>query len=203
MEPRYRPYRARLPASRGASRDAAAAAAAHHAPGAQLSRPGARGWTGRCGPRSPPSPTRPPGQTASGWGNRPGAAMFAERGKDGAGAPDVYRPFTAPGQYAPTVLPAASSWGAVRPFALESGSSGRPPPRAHEPRVGEGLQRSESMGAKTGSTRTAEQTDIARFWEMMGAACYFPMVRQRTVGETPGQRAPLRPATRRKPWTTR
>ena len=34
------------------------------------------------------------------------------------------------------------------------------------------------MGAKTGSARTAEQTDIARFWELTGPATYNPVVRQ-------------------------
>jgi hypothetical protein len=34
------------------------------------------------------------------------------------------------------------------------------------------------MGAKTGSSRTAEQTDIARFWELTGPATYNPVARQ-------------------------
>src|SRR6185503_4972918 len=34
------------------------------------------------------------------------------------------------------------------------------------------------MGAKTGSARSAEQTDIARFWELTGPATYNPLVRQ-------------------------
>src|SRR5262245_66039163 len=34
------------------------------------------------------------------------------------------------------------------------------------------------MGAKTGSGRNAEQTDIARFWELTGPATYNPVVRQ-------------------------
>jgi len=37
------------------------------------------------------------------------------------------------------------------------------------------------MGAKTGSARTAEQTEIARFWELTGPATYNPLVRQLSV----------------------
>src|SRR4029453_11537449 len=38
-------------------------------------------------------------------------------------------------------------------------------------------------GAKTGSARSAEQTEIARFWEMIGAAAYNPLVRQLSVAK--------------------
>lgn len=34
------------------------------------------------------------------------------------------------------------------------------------------------MGAKTGSARTAEQTDIARFWALVGPTTYNPVARQ-------------------------
>ena len=34
------------------------------------------------------------------------------------------------------------------------------------------------MGARTGSARTPEQTDIARFWQLTGAATYNPVTRQ-------------------------
>ena len=34
------------------------------------------------------------------------------------------------------------------------------------------------MGAKTGSGRTAEQTDIARLWELTGSGLHNPVARQ-------------------------
>src|SRR6185503_2705667 len=92
----------------------------------------------------------------------------------------TYRPFTAAGKYVPTVLPAASRWGAVKPFALKAGDQFRPPaPYAlSSAEWAKDYNEIKRMGAKTGSARSAEQSDIARFWELTGPACYDPMVRQ-------------------------
>jgi hypothetical protein len=80
----------------------------------------------------------------------------------------------------PTALPVASNWSGVRPFGLKSGSQFRPP--APYALTSEAWARDynevKRMGAKVGSGRSAEQTDIARFWEMTGAATYHPIVRQ-------------------------
>jgi PAP2 superfamily protein len=179
IEPRYRPYRARLSAESGASVDAAAAAAAHYLlvriypdqakeldKALQASLAVVTDETSR----------------ASGirLGEQAGAAMLAERTKDGTGGPDSYRPFTAAGQYVPTVLPAASGWGRVRPFALKSGNQFRPgaPYALTSPEWAKDYNEVKRMGAKMGSARSPEQTDIARFWELTGAATYNPLVRQ-------------------------
>jgi hypothetical protein len=106
--------------------------------------------------------------------------MLAARSKDGRGAPDTYRPYTAPGQYVPTVLPAASGWAAVQPFALKSANQFRPaaPYALTSAQWAKDYDEVKRMGAKAGSARSAEQSEIARFWELTGAACYFPVVRQ-------------------------
>jgi PAP2 superfamily protein len=178
IDARYRPYRARLAAEPGASREAAAAAAAHYLlvriypdqakemdKALQASLADVTDETARI------NGTR--------LGERAGAAMLAERSNDGAAGPDTYRPFTAPGKYVPTVLPAASRWGSVRPFALKSADQYRPP----APYALTGAEWAKDydevkrMGAKSGSARSAEQTDVARFWELTGAATYNPLVR--------------------------
>jgi len=179
IEPRYRPYRARLPAQAGASHDAAAAAAAHYL----LARiyPDQAKELDKALQASLAAVTDATSK-ANGirLGEQAGAAMLAERSKDGRGAPDTYRPYTAPGQYVPTVLPAASSWGAVRPFALKSGDQFRPaaPYALTSAEWAKDCNEVKRMGAKAGSARSAEQTDIARFWELTGAATYNPIVRQ-------------------------
>ena len=179
IEPRYRPYRARLPAAPGASPDAAAASAAHYV----LVRvyPGQVKELDKALQASLSAVTDATSR-ANGirLGEQSGAAMLAERSKDGMGAPDTYRPFTAPGQYVPTVLPAVSSWGAVRPFALKSANQFRPaaPYALSSAQWAKDYDEVKRMGAKAGSARSAEQTEIARFWELTGAACYFPIVRQ-------------------------
>ena len=179
IDGRYRPYRARLAAEPGASREAAAAAAAHYllvrlypdqkkemdktlqASLAAVADEGARAKGVRLGERA-------------------GAAMLAERSNDGAAAPDTYRPFTAPGKYVPTVLPAASHWGAVQPFALKSGDQFRPsaPYALTSPQWARDYNEVKRMGGKTASARSAEQSAIAQFWELTGAATYNPLVRQ-------------------------
>jgi len=102
------------------------------------------------------------------------------RASDGAAGPDTYRPFTAPGRYVPTVLPAASRWGSVRPFALKSGDQFRPaaPYALSSAEWAKDYDEVKRMGAKAGSARSAEQTDIARFWELTGPATYNPLARQ-------------------------
>ena len=178
IDGRYRPYRTRLPAEPGASQDAAAAAAAHYLlvriypdqakemdKALQASLAAVKDETART--------------SGIRLGERAGAAMLAERSNDGAGGPDTYRPFTAPGKYVPTVLPAASRWGSVRPFALKSGDQFRPaaPYALTSAEWAKDYAEIKRMGAKAGSARSPEQTDIARFWELTGAATYNPLVR--------------------------
>jgi hypothetical protein len=187
IEPRYRPYRARLPAEPGASPDAAAAAAAHYL----LVRiyPDQAKEMDKALQASLASITDAASR-ANGirLGEQAGAAMLAERSKDGRGGPDTYRPHAAPGQYVPTVLPAASGWAAVRPFALKSANQFRPadPYALSSPKWAKDYNEVKRMGAKTGSARSAEQTEIASFWELTGAATYNPLVGQLSAAKRLG-----------------
>lgn len=184
IEPRYRPYRARLAAEPDTSRDAAAAVAAHYvmvrvypAQKKELDKALQASLNAVAEGASKASGIR--------LGEQAGAAMLVERGKDGTGGPDTYRPHTTPGKYVPTVLPVASGWGAVRPFALKSGDQFRPgAPYALTSAAWEkDYNEVKRMGAKVGSARSAEQTDIARFWELTGAATYNPLTRQLTAAK--------------------
>ena len=179
IDARYRPYRARLPAEPGASREAAAASAAHYVlvriypdQSKEMDKALQASLSAVADERARQNGVR--------LGERAGAAMLAERSVDGAGGPDTYRPFAAPGKYVPTVLAAASGWGGVKPFALKSGDQFRPAaPYALSSREwAKDYDEVKRMGAKTGSARSAEQTDIARFWELTGPATYNPLVRQ-------------------------
>jgi hypothetical protein len=179
IDGRYRPYRARLVAEPGVSRDAAAATAAHHVlvrfypdQAKELDKALQASLTAIADETASAKGVR--------LGERAGAAMLAERASDGAAGPDTYRPFTAPGKYVPTVLPAASRWGSVKPFALKSSDQFRPPaPYAlTSAEWAKDYNEIKRMGAKAGSARSAEQSDIARFWELTGPACYDPLLRQ-------------------------
>ena len=179
IEPRYSPYRARLRAEPGASPDAAAAAAAHFAlvrlfPG-QAKELDAALQASLAGVGD-----KPARESGIRLGERAAAAMLAERANDGSAAPNTYRPFTIPGKYVPTAATSSSTWGRVQPFGLQSAEQFRPPAPYSLKSVQWARDYNEikALGAKTGSTRTAEQTEIARFWELTGPATTFPVTRQ-------------------------
>ena len=181
---RYRPYRAKLPAEPGASREAAAAAAAHYVL-VRLYPDQAKEMDKALQASLSAVPDEKARQSGVRLGERAGAAMLAERANDGAGRPDTYRPHTTPGKYVPTVLPAAPRWSEVRPYALKSGDQFRPgaPYSLASREWANDYNEIKRMGAKVGSARSAEQTDIARFWELTGPASYNPLARQLAVAK--------------------
>lgn len=179
IEPRYAAYRKRLPVEAGASNEAAAAAAAHDI--LVLAYPDQAKDFDKLLESSLAAVADGPAK-ANGMrvGHQAAEAILSERRNDGADSPNDYRPYTTAGKYVPTLFPVFSSWGRVKPFALASGDAVRP--AAPYPLTSEQWARDynevRTMGAKTGSGRSAEQTDIARFWEQVGPATYNPMVRQ-------------------------
>ena len=184
IEPRYTPYRARLSADPDASLEAAAASAAH----AVLVRvyPEQAPELDKALQASLSAVTDGSRKTQGVQiGQQAGAAILAERSNDGLDAPNIYRPFTVAGKYVPTVLPIGSTVAGVKPFSLRSGNQLRPPApySLKSAQWAKDFNEVKSMGAKTGSGRTAEQTDIARFWELTGPATYNPVVRQLSLAK--------------------
>jgi PAP2 superfamily len=107
-------------------------------------------------------------------------AMLAARAKDGADAPNAWRPVTKPGVYVTTAPASGSSWGQVTPFALRSGSQFRPPPplRLQSAQWAKDYNEIKSLGAKASASRTPEQTDIGRVWELTGPPFHNTVARQ-------------------------
>ena len=181
--PRFVPYRPHAPAPPGASAEAAAAAAAHYilvrcypdqAKGLDSALQVSLGAVGDAAARA----------AGVRLGEAVAAGLWEERKGDGADAPNAYRPPTAPGAYIPTTLPVGSSWGAVRPFVLQSGNQFRPaaPYALTSPQWAADYNEVRRLGAKSGSDRTPEQTEIARFWELTGPATYLPVARHLAAG---------------------
>src|SRR4029077_3977830 len=56
------------------------------------------------------------------------AKVLEARANDGSGAPDAYRPRTAPGVYVPTAITLASMWPNMKPFVLDNPSQFPPRP---------------------------------------------------------------------------
>lgn len=102
-------------------------------------------------------------------------------------AAESYRPLALPGKYVPTTLPVVSTWPGRAPWFMTSPSEFRPgPPPPLESEVwARDYAEVKALGALRGSTRTAEQTAIARYWEATAPAVYFSVLR--SVAELPNR----------------
>jgi hypothetical protein len=182
IERKYRPYLTQLPASPNASKQAAAAAAAGTVlaganPTAQAELNSALAAYLAAIPDS----------DAKAEGVKLGEAvavkMLAARANDGANAPDIYRPRTAPGVYVPTVTPLAAHWPGVRPFALTSASQFRPPAPIplNSAEWAANYNEIRELGGRTSSKRSARQTEDARFWLATDGRVYYPLIRSLAI----------------------
>ena len=179
IERRYRPYLVQLMALKTTSQDAAAATAA----GTVLA-----GLHPEAAAESKAALTASLAAIADGEAKSDGiklgeavaAKVLQARADDGANAPDAYRPKTKPGVYVPTPITVASVWPNVTPFALTKPSQFRPqPPIALESKQwAADFNELKAYGGKTSTMRSAQQTETARFWLMVGAPAYHPVPRQ-------------------------
>jgi PAP2 superfamily len=120
-------------------------------------------------------------------GERAAAAILALRADDGVDATESYRPHTTAGIYVPTVIPVLSHWPQRRPWIMASADQFRPgpPPGLSSEVWVRDYNEIKALGAKNSTRRTAEQTEIARFWETTVSPIYFGVVR--SVTNTPGR----------------
>jgi hypothetical protein len=186
IEGRYSPYKAKVSAPSGSSSEAAAVASAH----AVLLKlfPEQKTDLDAAFAASLAKVPDGSGKTAGiNVGEEVAARMLALRASDGADAANTYKPRTTPGAYITTTLPIGSQWGNVTPWVMERGSQFRPaPPPALTSSVwASDYNEIKDLGAKNSTLRTAEQTDIARFWILAGPASWEPIVRH--LAATPGR----------------
>jgi hypothetical protein len=120
-------------------------------------------------------------------GERAATAILSFCADDGADAPESYRPHTTAGVYVPTVIPVLSHWPHRRPWIMTSANQFRPgpPPSLSSDVWARDYNEIKALGAKNSTRRTAEQTDVARFWETTASTIYFPVVR--SVAEASGR----------------
>lgn len=97
--------------------------------------------------------------------------MLAARGDDGADAtPPAFPPGDTPGAYRPAppaFAPAVfTHWAAVTPFLADRADQFRPdpPPPVAGRAYAQALNEVKSLGQDTSTTRTADQTVVAKFW---------------------------------------
>jgi hypothetical protein len=111
-------------------------------------------------------------------GQKAAAGILAWRAENPA-QPEAYRPHTTAGMYVPTVVPAAVTHGASVPWAMSSGSQFRPgpPPALDSDTWASDLKEVRDLGGRNSTVRSAEQTDIGRFWFLTGPPSWNPLVR--------------------------
>jgi hypothetical protein len=177
--PTHQPYHVRPrrhdgpggPAARG-SREAAAAAAAHRVmsalyPTLQTSHDALLAG------QLAGIPNTAHKQRGLNWGAHVAQAILALRANDGSTHTGPFPGSTDPGQWRPhesfdgVVLPALLPlWGQVTPFALMNGAQLRPPPppALDTADYADEFNFVKLHGATNSPARTADQTEIARFW---------------------------------------
>jgi hypothetical protein len=187
---RYERYLFDGSAVEGASADAAIASAAYHVlagliPGygspAQRAAAEAQlnGFYAASLAVIPDGPSKVAGISA---GASAATAILDARAQDGASlANPPYIPFNGPGFWQPTPNPVPSDpagagvgfapailpgWGNVDPFALRTGAQFRPdgPPSLTSAQYADDYNEVKAIGAQVSTTRTAEQSEVARFW---------------------------------------
>jgi PAP2 superfamily len=112
-------------------------------------------------------------------GEQVGNQCIEMRAQDGASTPFAYRPVTASGVYVPTMIPVSANWPAVKPFFMKDPGEFRPapPPALTSSEWVRDLNEIQQIGGRQSSVRTAEQTDIGRFWGVTGVPSWNPIVR--------------------------
>jgi hypothetical protein len=104
------------------------------------------------------------------FGERAASHLIAQRVGDGWHAPITYDQPATPGNWRPTppgLAPYLGPWlGEMKPFMLRSSDQFRPaaPPALTSRRYARDVREVAELGAATSATRTAEQTEIARFF---------------------------------------
>jgi len=184
IEPRYKPYKIRLPATPGASKEAAAAVAA----GAVLVKLIPDVAADVQSALTSYLASLPDGEAkANGMrlGQEVAANTLAAREKDGASAADAYRPRTKPGVYIPTPLTVGWPIANMTPFVLTSPSQFRakPPPSLKSAEWARDYNEIKEVGEKNSTKRTARQTEDARFWLLVGPRAYNPLARQIVIAK--------------------
>src|SRR6266571_5293596 len=99
------------------------------------------------------------------------ARLIAIRANDGSAAkPSPFVPGNQPGNYRPTPpkfpAPVFTNWSNVTPFVLNNATQFRPdpPPALTSQAYAQALNEVKSLGQNTSTTRTPDQTVIAKFW---------------------------------------
>lgn len=178
IERKYKPYLIHLPADQNVSREAAAAAAAGTVLAGinQQSRPDMLAVLAAYLATIPDGDAKTAGIKL---GEAVAAKILESRAGDGSTAPESFRTNTPPGVYVPTPPMWAPQWPGVKPFTMTSGSQFRPaaPVALSSAEWASDYNEIKALGRFDSKTRSAEQTEAARFWLEVSGHVYYPMIR--------------------------
>lgn len=120
-------------------------------------------------------------------GEQAAARVLAWRADDGASAPDRYRPHAAPGAYVPTAPVAVPQWAQRKGWLLADAAQFRPapPPALGSAQWARDYNEVKTMGSRASTQRSAEQTEVARFWDYSLPPIYHGVAR--SVAQAPGR----------------
>jgi hypothetical protein len=112
------------------------------------------------------------------YGKAVAEAALANRANDGSKNVVPYSASTEIGKWQPTstvTSPLLPQWGKVTPFALENGSQFRPAasPALNSAEYAKDFNQTKELGSLNSATRTADQTETAKFWAD-GGGTYTP-----------------------------
>lgn len=168
----HRSYHVTDPAPGGASLEAAIAAAGYTALNSLFTNPDVQ-QTNFLALYTAQLAAIPDGQAKTdgiAWGQSVAQAMLALRANDGWNAVVPYTPSGELGRWEPTPPANAPAllpgWGSVTPFSMNSGAQFRPqgPPPIDSSAYSFEFNTVKQYGGATGSIRTADQSEIAQFW---------------------------------------
>ena len=184
IERRYRPYLVQLPADPAASKEAAAAAAAA-AVLTTIDEKTAGEMKVALANYLAPLPDGAAKSNGIQLGETVAAKILEARANDGSGAPDAYRPRTTPGVYVPTAITISSMWPNMKPFVMDNPSQFRPrsPISLESKEWAADYNELKDSGGQISAKRTAQQTEIARFWLVGPPVAYHPFVRKLVIAK--------------------
>ena len=179
IDRRYAPYKLNLAAERTTSKEAAAASAAYDILVALYPDQKADLDATLAASLSGIAETEAKSKGIE-LGKKAAAGIIALRANDSSDKTENYRPYTTPGIYVPTTLPIESTSPALTPWVMGTGSQFRPgpPPALSSETWTRDLNEIREIGSRNSSKRTAEQTNIGRFWFQTGPRTYNPIVKQ-------------------------
>ncbi|MER5311274.1 vanadium-dependent haloperoxidase [Streptomyces sp. NPDC002773] len=138
----------------------------------------------------PTSATNRDKELGKAQGTKIANALIAHRADDGSADTTPYTPVMSPGHWRPTtpgVAAGGPNWGKVKPWVISAGDKYRPakPGGFETPEAllssdlyADQLNEVKSLGAADSTVRTADQTQIARFWANDVNGSYKPTGQQ-------------------------